>query len=212
MQPPDVPPTSKRFTLADALKMASWLLALAAICATFVMTARMIRLEKEFAAYQRHADERIVKANAAAEAAKTETARMTVRLGEVERQAALLLGAARPRSISKTQQTAIIPLLRRFAGQTVNVHALDVSYETSDFAEQVAATLRAAGIESETGIELGMPGQGLAVRVRDSASVPALAAAIRSAFRFAGIPMDLVADPSVSAGTCEVVVGAKAAS
>ena len=194
----EIAPNQRRSELATIVSVIGCLLAAIAVIGLVVMATTVARLNDELASHGRQL-----------EATKSELARLTFRLAQTEKQATFLTEAARPRSISPAQEAAIARLLTAFAGQNVEVEALGPNYETATFAEQVTATLRAAGIAAHTSRVIGPSELGIAVMVRNAKAPPAVARGIQSAFSSAGIKMDFSVDPGLDSGTCIIVVGAK---
>jgi len=209
MESSKIAPNQTGSRLTALLSLGSALLAVFAAVGLVVLATRMARLDDELATAGKHADQRIAEANAKAEAAKAELARLTQRVAETERQATLLTEAARPRSISKAQETVIVRKLAGLTRQTVEVQALGTSHEASAFAEEISRTLRAASFAADTSLVIGPSLQGLAVMC-DPKAASGVAKRIQSAFSSAGIPMDTLADASPAKTTCLIIVGSKA--
>lgn len=157
---------------------------------------------------------------------RTERAALELRLHQMEQsQSALtatnktsqaeinrLKEAAKPRVISEKQKSDIAVLLKTFSGQEVVIRIYSLENEAQDFGQEVAATLRSAGLKTQVNSMLGGVGRGFGVVVHDGPSAPPLAGTIQHAFGAAGIPMDGLALPEqVEQGKFFIAVGAKPA-
>ena len=198
----EIAPKQRGSRLATLLTLGSCLLAVTATLGLTVLSMRIARLHDELATARKHADRRIDEASA-------RLARLTLRLAETEKQTTLLVEAARPRSISKAQETDIVRQLAGITGQTVEVEALGTSQEARAFAEQSAQTLQAAGMASHTSLVIGPAVQGGLSVMCDAKAAPGIAKKIQSAFSGVGIPMSRVADSHLAGDTCLIVVGSK---
>jgi hypothetical protein len=207
--PVEIAPNQKGIRILKILSLVSFLLAIVAVSGVVLLSTRIARLSDELAQSRKASDKKIVDADAKAEAATAELARLGTRLYATEKQATQLSEAALQRSISPAQKARIVPLLAAFAGKSLEVQALGPSQETGVYAGQVAATLEAAGIKAHAAMVVGPSGVGLAVLVRDAKAPPSLAKGLQEAFGAAGINVEIQGVAAAPPDTCILVVGSK---
>jgi hypothetical protein len=209
MAPSENASTLRGYRPATVLGVVGCVLALGAVVGIVVLSLRIRLLHDEFASYRTQADQRITRQAANAEAERAELAQLALRLGDTEKQAKMATSALRSRSITAEQRAAIVGSLRGVKGESVEVDAQNTDYEITAFAEEVSATLRAAGVVARTTLEMGISSQGLSMVVKDAKRVPATAGRIQHAFQAAGLPMKVVADESLPPTAFLIRVGSK---
>jgi hypothetical protein len=118
--------------------------------------------------------------------------------------------AAKPRTISLSQQTKVVELLKNFSGQEVEVRRYAQENEAANFAGQVVQTLDKAGLKIQNNIMMDGTGTGFGVAVHDEKSAPILATTILLAFRSAGFDIGGIVDPKMAQeGKFFIFIGAK---
>lgn len=197
MPPAETGPAAQGSRFATVLSAVSCVVGAAAVLGLVVLGTQVSRLHDRLAGA----------------ATRTELARLARRVGDAEKRATALANAARARSITAEQRTAIVRSLSGFPGEKVEVEVFNTSYETAAFAEQVGSTLSAAGLAAHVSPVIGTfaPWQGLTIAVKDASKAPAVAGRIASAFRAAGVPMAVVVDEDLDSGACVIRVGERPA-
>jgi len=170
------------------------------------------------------AEERSARANAVAEAAKAnaETARaeaeeaqlarasLLVRLAEIEKanqeltesaqaskaRMAMLEAAARPRSLSPADAAKLSELMKYFAGREVTIKMFSSEPEPRRFADEIAQSLRVAGIKVRVDTMVGgVPFGGTGVAIKSIDNVPDIASHLRFALGAAGVRAGIFVPP-----------------